>query len=118
SLTVCVDPTAATSPVLTMAYAGDNSSVVLAATVSGVSPNDQTRAGFNVYSPATGSNPAETATLASNEANNNPAQMQFAFAGSSPGPLRFRPFNYTANSACFSVTPIQLPTGVSAITVA
>jgi hypothetical protein len=117
-LDFCIQPNASAAPMLTLNYPGDNTDIVLDANISGQSTGDQTSAGFNVFDAANPNNPVETVNLQRNGAHGDPHVLEFAYSSTNPGPVQIKPYNAGPNPACFSVTPIQLPSGINAINLA
>ncbi|HVA24073.1 MAG TPA: hypothetical protein VMW62_06725 [Chloroflexota bacterium] len=86
--------------------------------MTGLKSGDVTSAGFNVFDAANAVTPVEIANLANNELNSNPQLLQFAYGSASSGTVQIRPFNTSPNQVCFNLTPVQLPSGVNAVSLA
>lgn len=118
SLSFCLAPNASSAPAVTLNYPGDSTNLVVNSGVTGLAAGDTTSAGFNVFDTANGNTPVETANLANNEFNGNPQLIQFAYSAATGGQVHLRPFNASPNQVCFDLSPIQLPSGVSAVVLA
>ena len=115
SLSFCLAPNASSAPVLNLSYPGDNTDVVLDSSITGLAASDTTGAGFMVFEGPKALTPVETANLANNELNGNPQLIRFAYSSATSGQVQIRPFNATPNQVCFDVSPVQLPSGVAAV---
>jgi uncharacterized protein YdgA (DUF945 family) len=118
TLSFCLAPNASTAPTISFSYPGNNSDIVIRSSITGQPITAPTSVGFNVFDSANATTPVEIANLANNEFNGDPHLIQFAYGSTTGGTLQLRPFNSSPNQACFDVTPVQLPSGVSAINLA
>jgi hypothetical protein len=115
SLSFCLAPNASSAPVLNLSYPGDNTALVLDSSITGLAVGDTTGAGFMVFEGPKALTPVETANLSNNEFNGNPRLIRFAYSSATSGQVQIRPFNSTTNQVCFDVSPVQLPSGVGAV---
>ncbi|MFI5266589.1 MAG: hypothetical protein ACHQ7M_04345 [Chloroflexota bacterium] len=116
NLNFCLASNASTAPLLSLAYPGDGSNLVVDATMTNLVGGDTSSVGLQVFDVANGSNVVETANLGNNEAHSNPSQIEVAYSSATGGTVQLRPFNVSPNQVCFTVSPVQLPNGVSSIT--
>ena len=116
-LNFCLPANTSTAPAITFSYPGNSSDIVLQSSLSGTGLNstNKSAAGFSVFDAANSTKPAEIATAANDEFGGNPNLIEFAYGSANIGQVQIRPFNATNSDVCFSVTPLQLPSGVSAI---
>lgn len=89
------------------AYPGDNSNITFTSTVNPIDPMVASAIGVNVYDanssklqpPA----PVEIVTTLTNQANNDPHQMQFNYSSGTAGPVTLQLFNYSQNAVTFGL---------------
>jgi hypothetical protein len=114
-LSFCLDSGTTGTSLVTMNYPGNNTDLVVYVAMTGVTALDKNSVGFTVFDTASGTKPVETATIARDQVRATPGAIQFPYSSAKPGLVTLTPFNYSANQVCFSVTPVQLPVGVSSL---
>jgi len=88
----------------TFSYPGDNSNITVNAEVTGLDPSFQTAVGFKVFDVSHQSAPVETATLQSNQKQNDPQGIEFNYSSGTPGTVTVQLFSYAPSALTVSVS--------------
>ncbi len=109
SMNVSIDATQGAGQFFKMDYPGNNAQVVVNARIDGVTNTDQNNVGFDVFDSLNGASPVEHLTLTTNEFNQDPNLMEFAYSSNTAGPVTFQFFNWSQKPVTLAVMPVLLP---------